>query len=148
MYTYIKSDVRGVCIDLIIGIGTDIIRVERIAKLLEKYGPRFLDKVFTAAEQQWCQKHDRPAERLAVRFAAKEATMKALGTGWSRGILFRDIEVEADNRRRPRIHLHGYAAQFAQEHNVSAIHLSLTHEEEYAVAVVVLETNLQSIDTR
>lgn len=131
---------------MIIGIGTDIIRVERIAHLLEKYGARFLDKVFTPAEQKWCQEHDRPAERLAVRFAAKEAMMKALGTGWSRGILFQDIEVEADNRSRPRIRLHGYAAEFAQRHSVSAIHLSLSHEEEYAVAFVVLETDAQNSD--
>jgi len=122
--------------------------VERIARLGEKYGQRFLDKVFTPAEQEWCANHDRPAERLAVRFAAKEAMMKALGTGWSRGILFQDIEVDADNRSRPRIRLHRYAAQFAQQQKITSIHLSLTHEEEYAVAFVVLETDTDNLEAR
>ena len=131
---------------MIVGTGTDIIRVPRLARLLARYGGRFLDKAFTPAEQQWCAGHDRPAERLAVRFAAKEALMKALGTGWSRGVLFTDIEVEADNRSRPRLRLRGEAARHAERLGVCGIHLSLSHEEEYAVAFVILETDSDRAD--
>ncbi len=133
---------------MIVGIGTDMIRVVRIARVLDRFGQRFLDRVFTPAEQAWCMAHDRPAERLAVRFAAKESVMKALGTGRARGIVFSDIEVEADNRSRPQIRLHGYAAQFAHQHHISSIHLSLTHDEEYAVAFVVMETDAGSSSSR
>ncbi len=132
---------------MIVGTGTDIIRIARIARLMEKYGRRFLDKVFTTAEQQWCARHDRPAERLAVRFAAKEALMKALGTGWSNGVLFTDIEVDSDNRSRPHLRLRGGAALHAEQLKVSGIHLSLSHEEEYAVAFVILEADSGTGDT-
>ncbi|MGC9362838.1 MAG: holo-ACP synthase [Candidatus Syntrophosphaera sp.] len=122
----------------IAGIGSDIVRVERIRRLLEKY-PSFTQRVFTPGEIAYCAGKADAAQSYAARFAAKEAMMKALGTGWDRGVNFRDIEVAKGATGRPGIRLHGRAGEIRQELGIGAIHLSLSHEREYALAFVVLE---------
>jgi holo-[acyl-carrier protein] synthase len=124
---------------MIVGIGTDIIEVPRIGRLVGKYGQRFLDKVFTPAEQEICLGCENESQRLAGRFAAKEAVMKALGTGWAQGVRFQDIEVSSDEKQPPRVELRGIAAQRARELRGHTCHLSITHIADYALAFVILE---------
>ncbi len=124
---------------MIVAIGTDIIETDRINALIEKYGQRFLDKVFTATEQEICMPAANCGQRLAARFAAKESVMKALGTGWAQGVRFRDIEIPSREKEPPRIELRGMAAQRAQELGGNRWHVSLTHIHKYAVAFVILE---------
>ena len=123
---------------MIIGIGTDICRIERIAELRRKYGPRFLDRVFTEIEQYYCE-GPTADERYAARFAAKEAVMKAIGTGWGRGMAFADIEIATEDSGRPVVSMAGRAREHADELGVERIHISLSHERDNAVAFVVLE---------
>ncbi|MBP7148841.1 MAG: holo-ACP synthase [Acidobacteria bacterium] len=121
---------------MISGIGVDIVDLPRIRGVLERHGPRFLDRVLTAGEQAYCQRHRDPAPHVAVRFAAKEAVLKALGTGWSGGIRWTDVEVVRGESGPPRIELHGVAAEVAAG---ARVHVSLTHDRGAAVAVAVLE---------
>ena len=124
---------------MIVGIGTDIIEVERVNRLADKYGWRFLDKVFTPAEQEACARAANRGQRLAARFAAKESVMKALGTGWAQGVRFRDIELPTTEKQPPCIELTGVAAQRARELGGTRWHVSLSHCAKYAVAFVILE---------
>jgi holo-[acyl-carrier protein] synthase len=119
----------------LIGTGIDIVEVERIERMLERQGDRFLTRVFTRAEVERCTKKARPAMHLAARFAAKEAVAKALGTGFSKGVRMRDIEV-VSNDGPPRIQLYGAAARRYDALKASRILLSLTHTREYALAHV------------
>src|SRR6266436_8719982 len=98
---------------MIVGTGIDIAEVPRIAESIERFGERFLHRVFTEGEIRYCDCKANRAERYAARFAAKEAAMKALGTGWSHGGRWRDIEVARQQRSRPTIKFHGKAAEFA-----------------------------------
>jgi holo-[acyl-carrier protein] synthase len=122
----------------VVGIGVDIIEVARMREALNRHPERFPDRVFTADERRYCAAGAHPEERYAVRYAAKEAVMKALGTGWARGVGFRDIEVTRGPDGAPDIRLGGKAAQRAGEMGVERIHLSLSHGREQAVAMVVL----------
>ena len=115
--------------------GVDIIEISRVRQVLERYGPRFLGRVFTPDEISYCR--GRPSN-LAARFAAKEATMKALGTG-VRGVSWKDIEVVRHESGAPSIRLHGRGKRRAQRLGVREISLSLSHSREYAVAFVVLQ---------
>lgn len=124
---------------MILGVGTDIVRVERIRRLLEKY-PHFVDKVFTEDEIRYCSERSFPEQAYAVRFAAKEAVMKALGTGWSGKTNWQDIEVIRDVSGKPDIALYNSTKELMQELRVTGIHCSLSHERDFAVAFVVLET--------
>ncbi len=124
---------------MIIGVGTDICNVARMERMADKYGARFLDRVFTPEEQAKARRKAGTAERLAARFAAKEATMKALGTGWACGIKFLDICVSNEFGGRPQVTLLGEAAQRACSLGVTRVHVSLSHERDQAVAFVVLE---------
>jgi len=124
---------------MIIGIGTDIVEVDRINRLVGKYGQRFLDRMFTAVEQQACLGAANQDQRLAARFAAKESVMKALGTGWARGVRFKDIEIPSSEKQRPQVQLRGAAAERARELGGATWHLSLTHIDRFAMAFVVLE---------
>lgn len=114
-------------------VGTDIVEIARIAAALGRFGGRFLERVYTPAEQALC--HGRPSE-LAARFAAKEAAMKALGTG-RRGVGWREVEVLADMRGRPLLHLHGRAAARAAALGLPNLAVSLSHERGHAIAVVI-----------
>jgi holo-[acyl-carrier protein] synthase len=125
---------------MIVGTGIDISEVPRIAESIERFGDRFLKRVFTEEEILYCQSKANRVERFAARFAAKEAAMKALGTGWSRGIRWRDIEVVRQPGGRPTIKFHGIAAEFASKLNVRNVALSLSHTPEQAIASVILES--------
>jgi holo-[acyl-carrier protein] synthase len=124
---------------MIAGIGVDIVDVSRVAKLLERYGERFLRRVFTDPEIKYALGSGNRAERLAGRFAVKEAFMKALGTGKSQGILWRDVETVRGPMGRPVVRLHGQAVRWMQYRGGSRVHVSITHDGGKAVAFVILE---------
>lgn len=126
---------------MIRGIGTDIIEISRIRALHEKQGADFLTKCFTPDEVAYCLKKANAAESLAARFAAKEAVMKALGSGWGEGVAFANIEVVRDGDSAPTIRLHRSAAEFARKQGIDQIHITLTHCKDYAVAFAVAESN-------
>jgi len=119
--------------NLPIAVGVDIIEIERIEGAIQRWGERFLERVYTPAEVAYCR--DRVPE-LAVRFAAKEAVSKALGTGM-RGVDWREMEVLPDTRGKPLIHLHGRAKARAEELGLSNFAVSLSHSREFAIAFVV-----------
>jgi holo-[acyl-carrier protein] synthase len=124
---------------MIRGKGVDIVKVDRIEKAVERWGHRFLERIFTAAEIERCQKRARPAQCLALRFAAKEAFAKALGLGMREGLRWRDIEVVHDNFGKPDLLLHNQAQRLLETVEASKTWLSLSDERESALAVVVLE---------
>ena len=124
---------------MIVGTGIDLVEVERIERVLSLYGRRFVQRVFTPEEIAYCERHRNRAERYAARFAAKEAGMKALGTGWRRGIRWRDLEVGRRPGGRPTLGFSGVAAQLASGLGVRRVALSLTHTATQAVAQVILE---------
>src|SRR5436190_15546053 len=125
---------------MIVGTGIDITEVPRIAESIQRFGDRFLHRVFTDGEIQYCESKANRIERYAARFAAKEAAMKALGTGWSRGVRWRDIEVFRQTGSRPTIRFHGRAAEVATRLGAHNVSLSLTHTTEHAIASVILES--------
>ena len=122
------------------GTGIDIAEVPRITNAIERYGDRFIRRIFTEGEIRYCDSKANRMERYAARFAAKEAAMKALGTGWNHGVRWRDIEVARKPGSRPTILFHGVAAQFAQRLGATNVALSLTHTEDQAFAQVILES--------
>lgn len=123
---------------MILGIGIDIVDASRIASLRMKYGNRFLPRIFTSDEIAYCENKHNPSQHLAARFAAKEAAMKALGTGFAKGVRFIDIEICKD-QEPPRIRLHGKALELSERLGVSRIHLSISHDRLYVTALVILE---------
>jgi len=125
---------------MIVGLGIDISEVDRIEAAITRHGTRFLNRVFTAAEISYCEKYKNRFERYAGRFAAKEAGMKALGTGWRRGVRWVDFEVVRLSSGRPTLELHGRAHDFAARLGVSAISLSITHSANTALAQVIFES--------
>jgi len=127
---------------MIYGIGVDLVRVDRLARVVDTYGERFLKRVFTDREIAYCQTRARQGiYQFAQRFAAKEAFSKALGVGLRQGgIRWREVEVLPDPRGKPEIQVTGRAAALCQEHGIKGMHLSLTDEDNLAVAMVVLET--------
>lgn len=124
---------------MILGTGIDLAEVARIREAVDKYGRRFLERVFTPSEIAYVERKANRYERYAARFAAKEAGMKALGTGWRRGVRWQDFEVRNQPSGRPALLLHGVAAEYARQLGVERIHLSLTHTETMAQAFVILE---------
>lgn len=125
---------------MIVGTGIDIAEVPRIRDSIARFGERFLRRVFTEGEIQYCDSKANRAERYAARFAAKEAAMKALGTGWNRGVRWRDIEVVRQPGGRPTIRFRGKAAEFAAVLGATNVALSLSHTTEQAIASVILES--------
>jgi len=124
---------------LIIGMGVDIAEVERIQAAIERHGETFLRRVYTERERHYCEQFKNKYERYAGRFAAKEAAMKALGTGWRRGVKWVDLEVVREMSGRPTLAIHGEAAKIAKELGVLRVALSITHTEKQALAQVVFE---------
>ena len=124
---------------MIVGTGIDIAEVPRIREAIARHGERFLKRIFTEGEIQYCESKANRVERYAARFAAKEAGMKAIGTGWNHGVRWRDIEVARKPGGRPTLQLHGKAAEFAAKLGATNIALSLTHTAEQALAQVILE---------
>src|SRR5215475_8434932 len=124
---------------MIVGTGVDITEVARIKAAVERFGDRFLKRVFTPAEVQYCTYKANPEERLAARFAAKEAGMKAIGTGLRHGVTWQDVEVLRKPGQRPVLKFNGKAAEFAERLGCKRTHLSLSHTKEQAIAHVILE---------
>jgi holo-[acyl-carrier protein] synthase len=124
---------------MILGTGVDLAEVPRIRAAIERHGPRFIERIYTPLEIAYVERKANRFERYAARFAAKEAAMKAIGTGWKRGVSWRDFEVANLPSGRPTLRLHGLAAQVAQQLGVRQISLSLTHTAELAMAHVILE---------
>jgi holo-[acyl-carrier protein] synthase len=124
---------------MVLGIGTDLAEVDRIAKSIERFGDRFLNRIYTPAERAYAQSKANSAERFAARFAAKEAGMKAIGTGWRRGVTWLDFEVRNEPSGRPALRLSGVALTVAEDLGTKRISLSLTHTAAMAMAIVILE---------
>jgi holo-[acyl-carrier protein] synthase len=124
---------------MIVGTGVDIAEVKRIQAAVNRFGERFLKRVFTPAELRYCMAKPNAAERLAARFAAKEAGMKAIGTGLRLGVTWQDVEVLRIPGQRPILQFHGKAAEFASRLGCKRTHLSLSHTKEQAIAHVILE---------
>ncbi len=124
---------------MIVGTGVDIAEVDRIRESIRRFGDRFIRRVFTPGEIAYAERKANRYERYAARFAAKEAGMKAIGTGWRRGVRWQDFEVANLPSGKPTLKLHGAAAQVAARLGVKAIALSLTHTKHLALAHVILE---------
>ncbi|MGO9648299.1 MAG: holo-[acyl-carrier-protein] synthase [Terriglobales bacterium] len=124
---------------MIVGTGIDIAEVPRIAASIARFGDRFVRRIFTEGEIRYCDAKANRVERYAARFAAKEAAMKAIGTGWNHGVTWRDVEVSRMPGGRPTITFHGKAAEFAANLGAKHVALSLTHTAEHAIAQVILE---------
>ena len=124
---------------MIVGIGIDVAEVDRIRDAIERHGRRFVDRIFCAAEIAYVENKANRFERYAARFAAKEAGMKAIGTGWRRGVRWQDFEVSNLPSGRPTLQFHGVAAAIAQSLGVRNIALSLTHTAREGSAIVILE---------
>lgn len=124
---------------MVIGLGTDLIEIERIERSVARFGERFLERVFTPGEIAYCHAKKGSAESFAARFAAKEAGAKALGTGISRGVGWKDFEVRRLPGQRPQLHLSGRALEIAEALGIQRVSLSLTHSRAMSMAVVVAE---------
>ncbi|MFQ5510495.1 MAG: holo-ACP synthase [Candidatus Krumholzibacteriia bacterium] len=124
---------------MIRGIGIDSIELARIERVYREYGTRFLARIYAPEEQAYSLRYRDPVPRLAARFAAKEACMKALGTGWNDGVRWRDIVVVNTTFGKPELKISGRAREYLDGLEATHVHLSITHSREQATAVVVLE---------
>lgn len=124
---------------MVLGLGTDLIETVRVQQSIDRFGERFLERIFLPGEIAYCRRKKNAAESFAARFAAKEAGAKALGTGISRGVTWKEFEVKREVSGKPSLHLSGRAAELAGAMGVRRIQLSLTHSREFALAVVVVE---------
>ncbi len=124
---------------MIIGIGVDLVDTKRVRELLDRYGERFAQRVFTERERGYCRNERRRHECLGGRFAAKEAALKAIGTGLSHGIAWKDVELISGESQPPRIQWHRRAAEIAESRGMKSCHVTITHDGDMAVAVVILE---------
>ena len=124
---------------MIIGIGIDLVENARIRGSLERFGDRFLSRIYTEGEREYCKKCANPEIHFAARFAAKEAAFKALGTGWAAGVKWKDVEVNRLPSGKPELHLHGEALAIATLQGATRFHVSLTHDQSISSAVVILE---------
>jgi holo-[acyl-carrier protein] synthase len=128
---------------MVVGSGVDVIEIARVARAIERRGERFERRVFSGREIADCRRTSRPADQFALRFAVKEATMKALGTGWARGVRFVDIESAARSGRggRMEVELHGCSAATARSLGAVRHHVAATHDRTHAFALVLLEAD-------
>jgi holo-[acyl-carrier protein] synthase len=124
---------------MVVGVGTDLVEVERIGESVRRFGERFLNRVYTPRERAYALSKANSTERLAARFGAKEAGMKAIGTGWRHGVTWQDFEVINEISGRPTLRLTGAAQEVAYRLGVARVSLSLTHTREMAFAIVLLE---------
>ncbi len=125
---------------MIVGSGIDVIEISRVARALERHRGRFAARVFTATERIACERFARAAPHFALRFAAKEAVMKAMGTGWAHGVRWADIEVvDAGQDQAPTLRLHGRVAEIAASRGCARLHLALSRSRTHALAVVLCE---------
>jgi len=124
---------------MIVGLGIDIVEIERIKAIYQRHAVRFSKRILTDAEQNYVLQHKDPGARLAGRWAAKEAGLKALGTGLAEGILWREVEILPDERGKPILHLHGKARERAAALGANRFHVSITHCDTLAMAQVIME---------
>jgi len=125
---------------MIVGLGVDITEINRIEAAIARRGAAFLKRIYTPSEIAYCETHRNSAERFAGRFAAKEAAMKALGTGWRRGVRWVDIEVIRERSGRPTLKLFGASREIANDLGVIRIALTITHSGNTALAQVIFES--------
>lgn len=125
---------------MIVGLGLDIAEIDRIEAAIVRHGAPILERLFTPSETAYCESYKNKFERYAGRFAAKEAAMKALGTGWSHGVRWRDIEVTREPSGKPTLHLQGAARAIADRLGVKNISITITHSGNFALAQVVFES--------
>jgi holo-[acyl-carrier protein] synthase len=123
----------------ILGIGVDVVEISRVKDLLDRYDIRFLSRVFTEAESRYAMGGANPAERLAGRFAVKEAALKAMGTGKTGGILWQDIETLPGPSGRPIVRLHGQAVRWVKWRGGGTVHVSISHDGGKAIGFVIIE---------
>lgn len=126
---------------MIFGIGTDIVRVDRMQKNIERHGERFAERILTVAELDEFRNEARPAHFLAKRFAAKEAAAKAMGTGFRDGLMLHHIGVTHDQAGKPQLAFTDQAEEFIRRHGITSVHVSLADEQDHAVAFVTLATD-------
>jgi len=124
---------------MITGIGIDVVQNDRIRDSIQRFGDRFLNRIYTEGEIEYCKKCAQPEIHFAARFAAKEAAFKALGTGWARGVKWKDVEVVRLPSGKPELHLHGEALAQATSAGAKSFYVSLTHDQLVSCAVVILE---------
>ncbi|MFW5985112.1 MAG: holo-ACP synthase [Halanaerobiaceae bacterium] len=124
---------------MIKGMGVDLVEVSRIKRIMEKWEDKFLQRIFTVSEIKYCRKSRGTARKFAARFAAKEAVLKMLGTGLRQGITWQDIEVQNDQLGKPEINLSGQAEKIMHQKHINRIHVSLSHENKFAIAQVIGE---------
>ena len=124
---------------MITGIGIDVVQNERIRESIQRFGDRFLHRIYTEREIDYCSKCAQPEIHYAARFAAKEAAFKALGTGWAAGVKWKDIEIERLPSGKPELHLYGEALARANAATAQRFYVSLTHDQLVSCAVVILE---------
>jgi holo-[acyl-carrier protein] synthase len=124
---------------MITGIGIDVVQNDRIRDSIDRFGDRFLNRIYTQAEIDYCKKYSQPEIHYAARFAAKEAAFKAIGTGWAAGVKWKDVEIERLTTGKPELHLHGEALARATSAGASRFYVSLTHDQLVSCAVVILE---------
>ncbi len=124
---------------MITGIGIDVVQNDRIRGSIQRFGDRFLNRIYTQGEIDYCKNRSQPEIHYAARFAAKEAAFKALGTGWAAGVQWKDVEIERLPSGKPELHLHGEALNHAVSAGAVRFHVSLTHDQLVSCAVVILE---------
>jgi holo-[acyl-carrier protein] synthase len=124
---------------MITGIGIDVVQNDRIRDSIQRFGDRFLNRIYTEGEMEYCKKCAQPEIHFAARFAAKEAAFKALGTGWAAGVKWKDVEVVRLPSGKPELHLHGEALAHATSARAQRFHVSLTHDQLVSCAVVIFE---------
>lgn len=124
---------------MVVGIGVDLVQISRVRRILDRWQERFLNRVFTEGEVAYAMRRRDPSEHLAARFAAKEATLKALGTGLNMGVHWREIEVRRARGQRPTLALSGRTAELGAARGIRVLHLSLTHDGDFAMAQVLAE---------
>jgi holo-[acyl-carrier protein] synthase len=125
---------------MIFGIGADVVQISRIDSILKRWGDRFLRRVFTQQEIEYCLRRKDASSHLAVRFAAKEAFLKALGVGYSQGVGWKDIEVIRSASGKPGIRLRDFAETLRQRHGINGVHLTMSHDGVYGFVQVILES--------
>lgn len=125
---------------MIVGVGVDIVEIDRIKRSIAEHGDRFLERVFTQRERDDAGDGPRRDEHLAARFAAKEAALKAIGTGWSKGVAWTDAEIRREASGKPTLHFSGRALEIATDLGADTFHVSLSHTESTAIAYAVLES--------
>jgi holo-[acyl-carrier protein] synthase len=124
---------------MITGIGIDVVQNDRLRDSIQRFGDRFLNRIYTEREIEYCKKCAQPEIHFAARFAAKEAAFKAIGTGWAAGVKWKDVEVERMPSGKPELRLYGEALARAESAGATRFYVSLTHDQLVSCAVVVLE---------